>query len=204
MNELEYDQFLKIQSASGLQALSNTIHQNRYEATPYAGLELLCENYPMKRSDELVDFGCGKGRVSFYLHHTFGLSVTGIEVNGQLFQAALENQSAYLEKKKKITGSVRFERCLAEEYPIEKGQNIFYFFNPFSIQIFMKVISNIQKSIEKHPRTVDLIFYYPTAEYIHFLFDRTSCELLMDIKIPGFYEKDENERFVVFRIKGKS
>jgi len=202
MNEKEYDRLLRIQPTHGLQVLSSSVHQNRYEATPYDALEILASSYEFNQTDELVDFGCGKGRVSFFLHHKFQLSTTGIEVNGQLFQEVLENQARYMEKGKKNAHSVRFECCLAEEYEVEAGQNIFYFFNPFSIQIFIKVINNILRSVEKHPRNVDLILYYPTTEYIHFLETRTAFELVKTIKIPERYEKDENEQFVIVRLEG--
>ncbi|KIL53035.1 hypothetical protein [Jeotgalibacillus campisalis] len=201
MTEQEYDQMLSIKPTSGLQVLSSSIHQNRYEATPYAALEALGAEYPFHRKDGLVDYGSGKGRVPFFLHHQFQLSATGVEVNASLYQEAMENQTNYMKKKKNTVGSVHFERCLAEEYRVEKDQNKFYFFNPFSTQIFIKVVNNISKSAEKNPRTVDLILYYPTTEYVHFLHDKTAFDLYADIKIPGYYEKDEHERFLIFRLE---
>ncbi|MDG5472562.1 SAM-dependent methyltransferase [Jeotgalibacillus sp. ET6] len=200
MNEQEYDRMLSIRPTSGLQVLSSSIHQNRYEATPYAALEALAAEHPFYQQDGLVDYGSGKGRVPFFFHHQFQLTATGVEVNGSLYQEALENQANYMKKKKNQAGSVRFERCLAEEYKVEKDQNKFYFFNPFSTQIFIKVVNNITKSAEKHPRIVDLILYYPTTEYIHFLHDKTAFYLEKDIKVPGYFEKDEHERFLIFRL----
>lgn len=200
MNEQEYDRMLRIKPTSGLQVLSSSIHQNRYEATPYEALEALSNEFTLKKEDELVDYGCGKGRVSFFLHHRFQLTVTGVEVNNLLFKEALENQSSYTVKQKKEAEYVHFKQCLAEEYIVKPSQNKFYFFNPFSTQIFIKVINNILKSVEKEPRTVDIILYYPTTEYLHFLHDRTAFELYMDIKVPELFEKDEHERFLIFRL----
>jgi len=199
MDEHAYDQMLGIKPTSGLQVLSSSIHQNRYEATPYEALEVLCTEYPFTRRDGVVDYGCGKGRVPFFIHNRFKLSVTGVEVNPHLYQEALENQVSYLEKIKKEAGSIRFERILAEKYEVMEDQNKFYFFNPFSTQVFIKVVNNILKSAEKNPRAVDLILYYPTTEYLHYLHDRTAFELYKDIKVPGLFEKDEHERFLIFR-----
>ena len=70
-------------------------------------------------------------------------------MNGQMYQEALENQASYMQKSKQIGGSIRFECCLAEEYEIEPTDNRFYFFNPFSVQIFIKVIDNILLSVER-------------------------------------------------------
>lgn len=200
MDEHSYDRMLGIKPTSGLQLLSNSVHQNRYEATPYEALEALCAEYPFEKKDEVVDYGCGKGRVPFFLHNRYKLSVTGVEVNPHLYQEVLENQAGYLGKVKKEEGSIQFERTLAEEYEVTSGQNKFYFFNPFSTQIFIKVVNNILKSVEREHRIVDIILYYPTTEYLHFLHDRTAFELYDDIKVAGLFEKDEHERFLIFRL----
>ncbi|TDL31869.1 class I SAM-dependent methyltransferase [Jeotgalibacillus sp. S-D1] len=200
MNDHEYDRLLRINPTNGLHVLSSSVHQNQYEATPYEALEALCREYTLSKKDELVDYGCGKGRVSFFLHHRTGLSVTGIEASGHLYQEALENQASYLAKRKNAEANIRFERCLAEEYQVESAQNKFYFFNPFSIQLFIRVMNNIIISNEKEPRPIDIILYYPTAEYLQYLNDQTAFNLLMEVKVPGLYEKNENERFLIYRL----
>ncbi|KIL76738.1 class I SAM-dependent methyltransferase [Pseudobacillus badius] len=202
MNEKEYDRLLKIETGGTWEWLYQSLHYNRYEATPYDAIDHLFEEYELKRTDGVVDFGCGKGRLVFYIHHRFHARATGIEINGQLYQEALENQARYLKKKKRADNAVRFECCPAEEYDIEKEENKFYFFNPFSVQIFMRVVHHILRSVEEHQRPVDLILYYPTAEYIQFLDMYTPFQLLKEVKIPELYEKNENERFLVFRYEG--
>ena len=112
MNEKEYDNLLRIKTGGTLELLSQSAHYNRYEATPYEALDELFKTYELQRSDGFVDFGCGKARVSFYVHHHFGASVTGIEMNGQLYQDALENLVRYRRKAKHHGGAIRFERCL--------------------------------------------------------------------------------------------
>jgi SAM-dependent methyltransferase len=201
MNENDYDRLLRIKTAGTLEGLNQSVHYNRYEATPYTALNDLFAEYDLKKTDEVVDFGCGKGRLPFYVHHRFQVTVTGVEMNGQLYQEALENQAGYIQKVKKTSGSVRFERCLAEEYKVEQTDNRFYFFNPFSIQIFMKVVDNILWSVEQKNRSVDLILYYPTTEYIHFLETSTAFELVKEVKVSELYEQNENERFLIFRLE---
>jgi SAM-dependent methyltransferase len=201
MNENDYDRLLRIKTAGTLEGLNQSVHYNRYEATPYTALNDLFAEYDLKKTDGVVDFGCGKGRLPFYVHHHFQVTVTGVEMNGQLYQEALENQAGYIQKVKKTSGSVRFERCLAEEYEVEQTDNRFYFFNPFSIQIFMKVVDNILRSVEQQNRSVDLILYYPTTEYIHFLETSTAFELFKEVKVSELYEQNENERFLIFRLE---
>ena len=96
---------------------------------------------------------------------------------------------------------IQFEHIFAEGYDIEKEDNRFYFFNPFSLRIFQKVIDNILRSVEDHPRSVDIILYYPTSEYSHFLEIHTVFELWKEIRLPGLYEENNNERFLIFRLR---
>ena len=89
----------------------------------------------------------------------------------------------------------------AEGYDVEPDDNRFYLFNPFSVQIFQKVISNILLSVEQHPRSIDVILYYPTPEYIQFLEGNTAFELLKEVRVPELYDQNNNERFVIFRLE---
>ncbi len=200
MDEKDYDRLLRIKTAGTLEGLSRSVHYNRYEATPYEALDELFAEYDLKKTDQVLDYGCGKGRLPFYVHHRFHVTVTGIEMNGHLYQEALENQASYMQKMKKTGGSVHFERGLAEEYEVEQADNRFYFFNPFSIQIFMKVVDNILRSVEQQNRSVDLILYYPTTEYIHFLETSTAFALFKEVTVSDLYEQNENERFLIFRL----
>ena len=104
-----------------------------------------------------------------------------------------------MERAKHSRASIRFEHIFAEGYEIEPKDNRFYFFNPFSIQIFQKVINNILLSVEHNPRSVDVILYYPTMEYIRFMEVNTAFELLKEVRVPELYEQNKNERFMIYR-----
>ena len=71
---------------------------------------------------------------------------------------------------------ITFERCLAEDYEIDSRDDVFYFFNPFSVQIFMKFVEHILDSVDEHKRSIELILYYPSSAYILFLETRTTFE----------------------------
>ncbi|WP_203248326.1 class I SAM-dependent methyltransferase [Sporosarcina beigongshangi] len=200
MDDKDYDRLLRIKTSGTREWQNQSSHYNRYEATPYVALDELFRDYTLKRTDGVVDFGCGKGRLAFYLHHRFQVSVTGIEMSAQLYQEALENQLSYRGKSKQMGGTISFECCLAEDYEVAVTDNYFYFFNPFSVQIFMKVIARILRSVEQQKRTVDIILYYPTIEYSQFLETVTPFVSLLEVKIPGLYEQNDNERFLVFRL----
>ncbi|WP_391118604.1 class I SAM-dependent methyltransferase [Psychrobacillus sp. L3] len=199
MKEQEHDRLLRIKTEGIREWQHQSAHYNRYEATPYIALEALFDEYDCASTDQFVDFGCGKGRFPFYIHHHLHVSVTGVEMSGQLYQESMENLVNYMGRSKQTRAYIGFERMLAEEYKVDFKDNRFYFFNPFSLQIFQKVISNILQSVEKHARSVDVILYYPTPEYIQFLEERTAFELLKEVKVQELYEQNSNERFIIFR-----
>lgn len=199
MNESDYERLLRIQTVGMREWKYQSSHYNRYEATPYDALKVLFEAYEWQRVKGLVDFGCGKGRVPFYVHHFHHISVTGIEMSGQLYQQSMENLMKYTERAKPTRASISFECCLAEEYKIGPQEDCFYFFNPFSTPIFQKVVHNILESVEEHPRTMDIILYYPTSDYIEFLERETVFRLWKEIHIPEHYEQNSNERLMIYR-----
>lgn len=197
MAELKYDRMLMIKT-SGLREWQNRAgHYHRYEATPYEALDRLFQQYKLNKSDTVVDFGSGRGRVSFYIHHRFQVPVTGIEVNDKTFEEALDNKATYRVKAGHIAAPIRFKYGFAEQYEIKPTDNRFYFFNPFSVKIFKQVVNNILQSVHKDPRTVDLILYYPTAEYKLFLKKSTPFTLLNKVRVPDAV--DHKEKFLIYR-----
>ncbi len=50
-----------------------------YEPTPYCVLDRMLDNGVFDEVSYLIDFGCGKGRVSFYLAYRCGIRTLGIE-----------------------------------------------------------------------------------------------------------------------------
>lgn len=193
------DRFLHVQTMSVGERANESSHYHHYEATSYWMLDELFEVYEVNREGAFVDFGCGKGRVLFYVHHYFQMAVVGIEMNDQLYREALLNETSYLQNKKKLAKPIKIEHEFAERYPIEGIETTFFLFNPFSLQIFMKVLDNILRSVEENPRTVDLILYYPAGEYIDYIEMKTPFYLLKEIEIAGLVEGDGRERFVVYR-----
>lgn len=200
MNEQYYDAVLHIKTVGEQKEFYKSLHYHRYEPTPYHALETLFAQYDLKSSDRVVDFGCGKGRLNFYIHHFYHASVVGIEMNETFYKEAMENRDRYIKKEKKGRDKIHFQCCLAQEYEIDPLDNKFYFFNPFSVQVFMNVINNILFSVEQVEREVELILYYPSEDYIYFLDNQTLFELKEEVRLPGLYERNSNERFLVYRL----
>lgn len=200
LKEKYFDELLNISTREEQKGFHTSFHYHRYEPTPYIALEELFENYPLTNSDRIVDFGCGKGRLNFYINYFFDSTVVGIEMNETFYQEASQNRHRYLNKLKKGNDQIHFYLCFAEEYLIHPLDNRFYFFNPFSLQIFIKVINHILYSVEEAHREVELILYYPSEDYIYFLENQTSFQLLKEVKLSGLYKQNPNERFLIYRL----
>lgn len=201
MNEKERDRSLHIQTRSAGERINQTAHYHHYEATSYWMLDELFKVYKVDRSGTFVDFGCGKGRVLFYVHSHFNIPVVGVEMNDQLYREALMNEASYLQNKKKMKQPIRVEHGIAEEYRINELDCCFFLFNPFSLEIFMKVIQNILRSVEESRRSVDVILYYPAEEYMDYLETNTSFTLVQEVKMPKLSDINPREKFSVYRHK---
>lgn len=201
MKEYYYEKLLNIKTGGNQQGFHKSFHYHRYEPTPYSALEELFKHYKLHASDRVVDFGCGKGRLSFYIHYFFHANVTGIEMDHTLFHEAVENRRSYGRKTKNHLEKIQFICCLAEEYEIHPQDNRFYFFNPFSIQVFRRIMNNILVSVEQAKRDIELILYYPSEDYIYFLENDTAFELKVEAHVPFVYKHNPNERFLVYRLE---
>lgn len=197
MAERKYEQMLNIRT-TGMREWRNQTHYNRYEATPYQALEELFKTYKIQKTDKVVDFGSGRGRVPFYIHNRFKVPVTGVEVNDQTFEEALDNKASYRYKASHIEAPIRFDYAMAEQFEVEETDNVFYFFNPFSADIFRKVVKNILRSVEKKERPIDIILYYPMPKYKTILNKKAPFKLVNKVKVPG--AQDKLEKFLIYRL----
>lgn len=195
MSARKYDRQLGIRTV-GLREWDGNDLYNRYEATPYEALDRLFQSYKFQKDDRVVDFGCGRGRVTFYIHNRFEVPIVGIEAHDKTYEEALDNKSSYRYRTKHIQAPIRLKYGLAEHYAVKPGENRFYFFNPFSPKVFRKVLANIVRSVVDHPRTVEVILYYPLPEYKKILHSH-SFQMINKIKVPS--RGDFREKFLIYR-----
>lgn len=198
MNEQQYEKLLNITTSGFQYGFPKLLKYHRYEPTPYSGLDQLFNVYELPENTYFLDIGCGKGRVPIYIHHHFDIPVIGIEMDQKFFVEAEHNAEHYLKKAKNRHASIQFINDIAENYEITKNDNVFFFFNPFSIHIFRQFVNSIFESMETNPRLVDLILYYPSPEYMDYLQNELALPCFLEVKL--IHEKNENERIVVFRI----
>ena len=89
--EMELDKILKIKTSGRDDSNSNYINFP-YEATPYSVLQSLSNSGHIRKNDTIIDYGCGKGRVSFYLAYSNKCNMIGVEYDERLYNSALENK----------------------------------------------------------------------------------------------------------------
>ncbi|MDO5118367.1 MAG: hypothetical protein Q4D34_07765 [Eggerthellaceae bacterium] len=70
MTDREWDKRLHIHTI-GREDEANP-HYSPYEPTPYSVLERLASSGHIHRKSHLLDYGCGKGRVVFFMASTIG------------------------------------------------------------------------------------------------------------------------------------
>lgn len=194
-SEKQWDKELKIDTC-GRDASGEDAHHYPYEPTPYCVLERLAKSGYLDRDCHVVDYGCGKGRVGFYLNHALGCRVTGLEYDEKIYGSALENNRTFVKK----TADMEFMCADAAAWPVEDA-DCFYFFNPFSVEILRAVMGRIMDSYYSDPRQMYLFFYYPNEEYVAYLM--TAPELMFADEIPCqdlFEGENDRERILIFEV----
>lgn len=196
----KYEEFLGIESTEIVYNNRYNDDYYRYEPTSYSGLicafDEMEKDKLISRFDRLVDFGCGKGRVLFYVNQRFNCEVCGIEVDEELYEQAVSNCAYYNTRFRGAADKIELICGKAEEYEIRQEDTIFYFFNPFEINIFTEVIDHIMESVKAHPRRIYVMMYYPKEEY-RTVMKRNRFILHKIVKLPT-YDMDWDEKVVIY------
>ena len=194
-NESRWDKLLNIRTM-GRDDTHADQYRYPYEPTPYSVLERLANAGYIRKGNILLDYGCGKGRVDFFLSYQTRCKSIGIEYDERIYEKAAENKKYAVS-----SGRVEIELANAEEFAVPETADCMYFFNPFSVEILRKVMARILESYYAEPRRIQLFFYYPSDEYISYLM--TVEELMFTDEIvcmdlfPG---EDPREKIAIFEL----
>ena len=197
MKDIEntWDKLLRIRT-SGRDDLKADRFHHPYEPTPYCVLQRLAASGLIGAGDVVLDYGCGKGRVEFFLSHETGAKTIGIEYDERIYGDALENQRNAVSKAR-----TEFVLANAEHYEVPLSVNRCYFFNPFSVEILRKVLARVIESYYEHPREVLLFFYYPSEEYLSCLMTVDELEFYDEIACGDLFEgNDLREQILIFSL----
>ena len=195
--ELSWDKLLQIQTGGRDDTNADPYH-HPYEPTPYSVLERLVQSGLFRESDVVLDYGCGKGRVGFFLGYRAKSRTIGIEYDEHIYQEAAENRKTTISRVKPD-----FVLTRAEEYAVPEEVSRCYFFNPFSVEILQAVMARILESWYECPRDLFLFFYYPSDEFIACLMTVDELEFYDEIECDDLFDGyDERERVLIFWLPG--
>lgn len=111
-NENNWDKLLQIKTAGRDETNADEYH-HPYEPTPYCVLERLANSGLVRKDDVLLDYGCGKGRVGFFLSYRAKAQTIGIEYDERIYNSARKNRKTTISRVKPD-----FVLTRAEEYEV--------------------------------------------------------------------------------------
>jgi len=192
-----WDKLLQIKTVGRDDTNADEYH-HPYEPTPYRVLERLVGSGLIRPEDVVLDYGCGKGRVGFFLGYRTKSKTIGIEYDKHIYEQAVENRNTTISRVKPD-----FVLTRAEEYTLPEKVSRCYFFNTFSVEIMSKVMARILESWYEAPRDIFLFFYYPSEEYVSWLMTVEELEFYDEIECDDLFPGcDERERILVFYLPG--
>lgn len=131
-----------------------------HSITPGPELRRVLKQLDIKESDSVVDIGCGKGSALFTLaEFPFG-RVAGCDYSNELVEVAVKNL-----KRLELTRVDVFQ-CDATEYDGYDEFNYLFLFNPFSAEVFEKLMVPIQESLQRSPRKLTVIYRNPRSAHV--------------------------------------
>jgi len=196
IRELEMGRMLGIRT-TGRDESHASVDNNPYEPTPYKVLDRLANSGYLRKGNLLVDYGCGKGRVGLYLSYMTRCNSLGIECDEWLYAAASRNLSTAASGRR-----CAFELADARTYVPPPAADRFFFFNPFSAEVFAQALAGIERSLAAQPRKALLILYYPDASFVERLDAISWASLAERIDCADLFDgHDPRECMLVYRLQ---
>ena len=197
-NEDKWDRLLQIRT-TGRDATGADQYRYPYEPTPYPVLERLANSGYTRKGNTLLDYGCGKGRVDFFLSWQLRCRTIGVEYDERIYDKAVENQKTAVSAER-----TTFKLTDAEHFAVPESVDRIYFFNPFSLELLRKVFGRILESWYGAPRKILFFFYYPSDEYISYLMTVDELDFLDEIDCRDLFPGDDpRERIIIFACGGE-
>ena len=152
-NEVKYDKLLKIKTTGRDDSRSDQ-YCYPYEPTPYGVLERLAYCGYLGKKNHLIDYGCGKGRVDFFLAWQVRCRTTGVEYDERMTKAAEENRQRAVSG---VKTSFILEKCSSFS-GCRNPQTDFIFLQSLSVEILRSVIGRIRESWYEKAREMHTVF----------------------------------------------
>ena len=132
-NETTWDKLLQIKT-SGRDDSNSDQYRYPYEPTPYSVLERLANSGLIRKKDVVLDYGCGKGRVEFFLSYQTKAHTMGVEYDERIFQGTLENRKTAVSRER-----TKFILARAEEYSVPSEEYIAYLMTVDELEFYDEI-----------------------------------------------------------------
>ena len=145
----------------------------KYQPAHYQFLEYLYQRYPFSNNDCLVDFGAGKGRPLIMAAYYGCKHIIAYELDE--VRAKMINDNI-IKFKDKFNLDFQYEIFCTDASTaiIRKEMNKFFFFNPFHLKIYAKILKNVASSFVSYKRPIKIYLYGPEDSVVKYI-DSLKC-----------------------------
>ena len=136
-----------------------------YQGANYFLLENVFEYLQsIDANKNILDYGCGKGRVLAVAAFYGFIKITGIDFAKELCDEARKTIAPVQQKFPEKIFNVIYANAV--DYVIEDDTNVFFFFNPFDEIVMLTVVKNILASLKINEREVYVVYINPLHKEI--------------------------------------
>jgi SAM-dependent methyltransferase len=107
-----------------------------------------------------IDMGSGKGRVLFVAAEYPFRKVIGVEFSNALHDDALANLKRYKFPRRRCA-DIEPVHVDARDFEFPNDNLVIYLFNPFGPEVMEKMLANLERSLETHPRHAIVVMLWP-------------------------------------------
>lgn len=130
-----------------------------YQGSGWIDLRRMLRPGEVRPDDVFVDLGSGKGKVVMLAARYPFARVIGVEISEQLTEIARRNLASARGRRR--AKQVELVTADVLEYEIPADASVVYLYNPFRGSLFDAVIAKLIDSVDRHPRTVRVIYLNP-------------------------------------------
>jgi 16S rRNA G966 N2-methylase RsmD len=127
-----------------------------YEAGGWLDLPRVLHPGEITADDVFLDLGSGKGRIVLQATQYRFARVIGVEISENLTQIARRNAASC--RLSTRCGAIELVQSDALEYTIPDDVSVVYLFNPFRGATFASVLTRLEESVDRRPRTLRVIY----------------------------------------------
>jgi SAM-dependent methyltransferase len=107
-----------------------------------------------------IDMGSGKGRVLFVAAEYPFRKVIGVEFSNALHEEAVANLKRYRYSGRRCA-DIEPVHVDARDFEFPDDNLVIYMFNPFGPEVMERMLANLERSLERHPRHAIVVMLWP-------------------------------------------